>query len=508
MQLKPTIIIKIFVVVALVASVGIFAYVYSMQKAPVKQLDDTIEFERRISSEKAGDFVALLAEDTEGLAPNETQVTVYNQDLALIKESREIDLTEGYNQVKYQDVPTKINPSSVIFKDMTNQDTEVLEQTYEYDLVSQNKLLEKYLDEDITVFSSVENGVKEYSGKLVSYKDGVMLDTGNGVVSIKDVQSIEFTRLPEGLITKPTLVWSIFAGNEGMRNVLTTYLTAGMTWKADYVAKVNKDDNAVDLKGWTTINNTSGTSYPNATLKLVAGDVNVVTPAPGPKMYDQAVEAPAMEARVGGGGFAEEQFFEYHLYTLGRKTNLKDNQQKQISLLNTKGVGVNKQLVYQSSKAWDKVRTMLETENTEEKGLGIPLPKGVIRVYKEDSEGHLQFIGEDRIDHTPKDEEIEIFLGNAFDITVEKTTQESKRTGGLLDFGGRCQMQDINIEFANHKEEEDVEIKVIEEWYAPDITIVDSNYESEKEDEYTYIFYVPVESDGENSLTYTIRQCW
>lgn len=506
MQLKPTTLIKVFVAVAIVASVGIFAFVYSQNQAPVKQLDDTIKFERKISSEKAEDFVALLAEDTEGLAPNETQVTVYNQDLALVKESRELDLTDGYNQVKYQDVPSKINPASVIFKDLTNPETEVLEQTYEFDLVSQAKLLEKYLDEEITVFSNIENGIKEYTGKLLSYKDGVMLDTGSGIVSIKDIQSLEFSRLPEGLITKPTLVWSLFAEKSGLRNVLTTYLTGGMTWKADYVAKVNQEDNAVDLKGWTTINNTSGTSYPNATLKLVAGDVNVVTPPEPQKMYYEDMEAPAMAVR-GGGGFAEEEFFEYHLYTLGRKTNLKDNQQKQISLLNSKGVSVNKQLVYQSSKAWDKVRVMLETENSEEKGLGMPLPKGVIRVYKEDSEGHLQFIGEDQIDHTPKDEEIEIFLGNAFDVTVEKTTQESQRTGGLLEFGGRCQLQDIEIEFSNHKEE-DVDIKVIEEWYAPDISIVDSNYEPEKEDEYTYVFMVPVKADSENTLKYTIRQCW
>lgn len=506
MKLKSAISIKIFVVVAIFASIGILAFVYSQQSTPVRQLDDTIKFERKISSEKSEEFLALLALDNEDLAPNESHVTVYNQDLALIKEARELDLSEGYNQVKYQDVPSKINTASVMFKDTQNSDTEVLEQTYEYDLVSQSKLLEKYLDEEISVFSNIESGVKEYKGKLISYKDGLMLDTGAGIVSLKDIQSIEFKDLPEELITKPTLMWSIFAPQKGIRNVLTTYLTQGMTWKADYIAKVNSEDNLVDLKGWTTINNTSGTSYSNATLKLVAGDVNVVTPAAYPKVgFDDVAIAPMAERT--GGGFAEEEFFEYHLYTLGRKTNIKNNQQKQISLLNAEGVSVDKQFVYQSTKSWDKVRVVLETENSEEKGLGMPLPKGVIRVYKEDAQGHLQFIGEDRIDHTPKNEEIDIFLGNVFDVTVEKTTQESTRTGGLLEFGGRCQIQEVDINFANHKDE-DIEIKVIEEWYAPDISIINSNFKSEKKDAYTYIFRVPVKSDSENALKYTVRRCW
>lgn len=498
--------LKIFAIVAIIGSVTIFAFILAKPQIVSKSLNDVIKHDKVLSSERPEDFIALMAADSESSLVNESYVTVYNQNLALIKEGRELNLAQGYNQVKYQDVPTQINPSSVIFNDTQYDDTEVIEQTYEFDLVSQQKLLEKYINEEIKVFSNVESGVKEYKGKLLSYSDGIMLDTGGGIVSVKDIQSIEFSKLPEGLITKPTLVWSIFASQAGKRNILTTYLTGGLTWKADYIAYVNADDNRVDLKGWTTINNTSGTSYPNATLKLVAGDVNVVA-ARSQKSYYDDYEMPMMVAESTAGGFAEESFFEYHLYTLDRKTNLKDKQQKQISLLNAKNVSVKKEFVYDSNRSWDKIRVMLETENSEDKGLGMPLPKGVIRVYKQDSQGHLQFIGEDQIDHTPKDEDIGIFLGNAFDIAVEKTTQESSRSGGLLNIGGRCDYQDIEIEIRNHKDEA-IEVKVIEHFWGPSVTISNENYDVEKDDEYTYIFRVPVEADGENTLKYTVRQCW
>lgn len=506
MKLKQTIFIKIFVVLAIAASAGILAFVYSQQQTVLKDLDDTIKFERVISSERGEDFIALLAGDNEGIAPNETHVTVYNRDIGLVKESRELDLVDGYNQVKYQDVPEKINPASVIFQDLSNAGTRILEQVYEYDLVSQDKLLEKHLDEEIIVFSSVEGGTKEYRGKLISYKDGVILDTGRGVVSIRDIQSVEFPGSSKDLTTKPTLLWSIFAEERGARNVLTTYLTGGLTWRADYIANVNANDTMVDLKGWVTINNTSGTSYLDSTLKLVAGDVNIVAPPAVSRFYPEVAAMPMME-KMDATDFSEEQFFEYHLYTLGRKTDVKNNQQKQISLFEAANVLVNKQLVYQSSRDWNNVRVMLETENSEEKGLGIPLPKGIVRVYKEDPQRNLQFIGEDRINHIPKDEELDIFLGNAFDVTVEKTVQESTRTGGLLEFGSRCQIQDIEVKLRNHKDE-NVEVKIVEEWYAPNVSIITSNYKSEKKDAYTYIFRVPVRSSAENSLKYTMRRCW
>jgi hypothetical protein len=298
----------------------------------------------------------------------------------------------------------------------------------------------------------------------------------------------------------------VFASQAGKRNVLTTYLTGGLTWQADYIAYVNIDDTLVDLKGWTTINNTSGASYPNATLKLVAGDVNIVQPAVQKSYYDNSA-MPTMAPESMAGGYSEESFFEYHLYTLARKTNLKDNEQKQISLLNAKDVSVKKEFVYDSNKTFDKIRVMLGTKNSEDKGLGMPLPKGIVRVYKQDSEGHLQFIGEDQIDHTPKNEDIEVFLGNAFDISVEKTTQESSSSGSLLNIGGQCSYQDIQINLRNHKQEA-IEVKVMESYWGPSVEILDSNYTVEKKDEYTYIFRVPVEVDGENILKYTVKQCW
>jgi len=506
MKKTTSISLKIFSLVAILASIAIFVLVFARPQAVSKNLDGVIKHDKILSSEKPEEFIGLMAADTQSNLVNESYVTVYNQNLALIKEGRELDLAKGYNEVKYQDVPSQIKPASVIFTDTQNDDTEVLEQTYEYDLVSQQKLLEKYLNDEIKVFSNMENGVKEYKGKLLSYLDGIMLDTGNGVVSVKDVQSIEFPRLPEGLITKPTLIWSVFASSAGKRDILTTYLTGGLTWKADYVAYVNADDNSVDLKGWTTINNTSGTSYPNATLKLVAGDVHIVNPQPKRMNYDKYM-APVTMVEAKPDGFSEESFFEYHLYSLGRKTNLKDNEQKQISLINAKNVSVKKEFVYDTNKSSDKVRVMLGTKNSKDKGLGIPLPKGVIRVYKQDSQEHLQFIGEDEIDHTPKDEDIDIFLGNVFDITAKRTVQESSSAGNLLNIGGRCSSQNIEVKLKNHKKEA-VTVKVVEHYWGQSVSISKANYESEKDDEYTYNFMVPIEADGESTLKYTVRQCW
>ena len=507
MKLKTSTIIKLVVVVFIVGAVGVLGYVYSknMPKTSVK-LEDPIKYSKSMSSEKPEEFIALMAQDTGGVISGETYVTVYNQNLALVKEGRELDLAEGYNQVKYKDVPSQINPSSVIFKDLENEDTEVLEQTYEYDLVSFSKLLEKYLGKDLTVYSKVDNGSKEYKGKLLSYIDGITLETGDGVVSVRDPESVQFAKLPEGLITKPTLVWSLFASKAGKRQTQTTYLTGGLTWSADYVAKVNKDDNLVDIKGWTTINNTSGTQYPNATLKLVAGDVNIIQPPAPQKYYDMAVPM-AEEAVSSGGGYTQESFFEYHLYTLGRKTNIKDNEQKQISLMNVKDVPVKKVFVYDSAKSFDKIRVMLETKNSKDNGLGIPLPKGIIRVYKEDSQGALQFIGEDQIDHTPEDEDIKVFMGNAFDIAVEKRTMESKGAGSILSYGSRCQYQDIEVELRNHKKE-DIEVKVIDTFWGIDIATSNSNYAQTKKDEFTYETLVPVKAGETNTLKYTVRQCW
>jgi hypothetical protein len=276
-------------------------------------------------------------------------------------------------------------------------------------------------------------------------------------------------------------------------------MTSGMSWNADYVIVTNKDDNLMDLNGWVTVTNNAGTTFKDAALKLVAGDVHRAT-EPSVAMMKTAYD---VEERLTGAQFVEEGLFEYHMYDLQRKTTLKDKEQKQISLLSSKGVAVEKEFVYEAPGGWyyesydnKKVQVKLNFKNSEENGLGIPLPKGRIRVFKRDSEGKLQFIGEDSIDHTPKDETLRILMGNAFDVVGERKRMEIRDLG--------CQYEvKWQVTLRNHKNE-DINVTVIERAYW-DWTITQENYKHVRESNEKMKWSIPVKASGENILTYTIR---
>ncbi len=421
------------------------------------------------------------------------EVTVYNQNLALVKEYRTMDLSSGNNIIKYVDVASQIDPTSVMFKDPKSQNTVVVEQNYEYDLVSSDKLLDKYLDKEITVTSDNES----YTGTLLSHSGGITLQTDKGVVALNNVQKIEYPDAA-GLLTKPTLVWQIYTDAGGSREVETSYLTGGMSWKANYIATIDQSDSKADIKGWVTVENNAGTAYPDAKLKLVAGDVNMVYP-PQP-YYEKGYVVPEATAvpMVGAPpGFVQEGLFEYHLYTLQRPTTLNNNEIKQISLLSADNVPAKKEYSYDGANNGDKVRVILNITNSEENGLGMPLPKGIVRVYKADSDGQLQFLGEDSIDHTPKDEKLRINIGNAFDIVGSRTAIDRE---GLGSYGSR---ETYSIELKNHKTE-DATIIVTEHLYGNwQITKASENYT--KKDAYTIEFEVNVPKDGTKTITYTVE---
>ena len=319
-----------------------------------------------------------------------TELTIYNQDLALVKDVREMDLKKGVNLVEFRDIAKLIDATSVLFRDLKFDDTAVLEQNYEFDIVSKEKILEKYLDKEITVEVNEGQNVATITGKLLSATDGLVLQTKDGIVSVSDISKISFPSLPEGLIAKPTLVWKVWTQNEGTRDTETSYLTHGMTWRADYVAKVNSDDSAMDFSGWTTITNNSGTYYPNTKLKLVAGDLHLVTPIqPYPeRFYDYAVSAGAAAPKQ----FSQENLFEYHLYSLDRTTDLKDNETKQISLLSAFNVPVQKEFVFDGAANGTDVQVKLKFKNSQQQGLGVPIPIGIVRVFKEATGKQLKFV--------------------------------------------------------------------------------------------------------------------
>jgi hypothetical protein len=446
------------------------------------------------------------------------ELAVYNQNIALVKDHRSMDLSQGLNEVRFTDVASQIDPTSVHFRSLTDPEgTVVLEQNYEYDIVGSAKLLQKYVDQEISL---VTQDGQEYVGTLLSGSDDVILEAATGQVTVVKLDQIkEFTlpALPEGLITKPTLVWQLESVQGDTQDVEVTYLTGGVNWQANYIVVLADDDASIDLDGWVTLDNRSGASYEDAKLKLIAGDIHRA-PTEGYAVEEKVAfesdssVAPQVEQR---------EFFEYHLYEVQRPVTVKDNQTKQIEFVTGSGVPADKFFVYDGAQMsfWGyyqpvddpsygtasnkKVMVMLEFENAEDAGLGVPLPKGTLRVFKKDVDGSTLLIGEDAIDHTPKDERIRLYIGDAFDIVGERVQTDFK-----ADYDDDWMEESFEITLRNHKAE-DIEVRVVEHLFRwSEWEILEENYEHDKMDAQTIEFRVPVEADGEATVTYVVRYEW
>ncbi len=381
---------------------------------------------------------ALAAAETQSTLQDQKSVavTIYNQDLALVKDVRDIDLSPGVQAVALREVSGQMRPETALLRSLGGTDAfSVLEQNFDFDLLTPAKLLEKYVGRRVGIVRThPQTGVDSLvQADVLAATQGVVLRIG-GKIETGVPGRIVFDALPDNLRDKPTLVTRLDVHRGGRDRVELSYLTGGLSWQADYVAELNADDSRLTLNGWVTLHNLSGTSYPNATLQLVAGDVNRVA-----KDMNMAVDAVAKTKvlRAESAPMQEQALFEYHLYTLGRPTTIADNQTKQVSLLSGTGIPVVKELVLQgddyyfSSSHGDlgqkmKIAVYVEFNNRESEGLGIPLPKGVVRVYKRDQQSRAQFVGEDRIDHTPKNERVRLKLGDAFDVTADKKQTDFK----------------------------------------------------------------------------------
>ncbi|MFZ5918079.1 MAG: DUF4139 domain-containing protein [Chloroflexota bacterium] len=442
------------------------------------------------------------------------ELTVYNQDLALVIDRRAMELVAGLNEVRFTDVASQIDPTSVHFRSLTDiTGTVVLEQNYEYDLVSTAKLLEKYVDQDIDIVT--EDGTA-YTGTLLSGAGDVILQAADGqvrVIRLNSIKDFSFPALPEGLITRPTLVWLLQAQEPGTHDTEVTYLTTGLSWRADYIVVLAEGDDRLDLTGWVTVDNRSGATFEDAKLKLVAGDIHRA------QDFERVVEKIAYEEAAPAADSVEERaFFEYHLYKVQRPVTVKNNQTKQVEFSSASGVPALKFYVYDAAPARfygyvaddpgygsvtdKKVAVVLEFQNGQEQGLGIALPAGNIRVYKKDVDGSELLIGEDSIDHTPQDEAIQLSLGYAFDIVGERVQDNFER------LGRQVIEETFTITLRNHKPE-DVEVRVVERLYRwSDWEIVDQTAEHTKLDAQTIEWRLPVVADGEASVTYTVRYSW
>jgi hypothetical protein len=436
----------------------------------------------------------------------EVGITVYNQNFGLVREVRTVDLSAGRTALEFRDVSEQIEPQTVAIKSLSPAGTlHVLEQNYRYDLLSPQKLLEKFVGRKVKVYRwNDKTGHDDvYDAEVLSVANGTVMRI-NGEVTYDFPGRIAFPEIPQNLIAKPTLVWLL--DSSGKQKVEVTYLTRNLGWSADYVMTVNDADTGADLVGWVTLNNTTGTTYENAKVKLVAGDVQRVQQYRG--SYAQTTAA---TGGGGGAGFREEGFFEYHLYTLERPTNLLNAEQKQVTLLEAPSIHVDKRLIFYGAAYYyrsnygqvmsnQKVGVYLDIQNTEANHMGMPLPKGTVRVYKADKSGAKQFIGEDAIDHTPRDEKIRIKMGEAFDVVGDRKQMEWKSLGSCVSESA------WEIELRNHKDTA-VEVEVFEP-VGGDWEIVSESMPHTKKDAHTFTFMPKIAARQNQKITYRVRIRW
>mgnify|MGYP001600826997 FL=1 len=452
------------------------------------------------------------------------EVTVYNSNLGLIKEIRPFTLKTGVNSVGVVDVAAQIDPTSVHFKSLTAPDAvSVLEQDFRYDLISQEKILSRYIGKEIELQRYGRDGDRKeiIKGTLLSSAGGKVMKVGDKLVLNPQGEAI-LPEFPEGLLTKPTLMWLLSARKAGEHQGEISYLTSGMSWNADYVLVIDKDDAKADLNAWVTVSNNSGATYKDAKLKLVAGDVHR---APVPRYRDNlmGMASRAKSMAIDEEGMSEKSFFEYHMYSLGRLTTLAENSSKQVEMASAAGVPVRKLFTYDGAQGvqwnhygdsgyWDpnyglesgkKIAVHFEFNNKKAEGLGIPLPKGRVRVYKKDDDGSLQLAGEDAIDHTPKDEKVRVKMGESFDLVGER-----KRTNYHSDHKGRRFEETFEIKIRNHKDA-DATVTIVEHLYRwTNWKVVDASAKWTKRDAQTIEFPVTVKKDGEAVVTYTVKYSW
>jgi hypothetical protein len=467
------------------------------------------------SSSQAGAQPADGAVTTTLSDQSDLAVTVYNSSLALVRDVRQLNLASGESRLRFMDIAASINPAAVHFRSMTEPSKlSVLEQNYEYDLLDPNKLLQKFVGREVTlVRPKLSSGTTEYDevkATLLSLNGAPVWKIGNEIVTGLSYESIRFPELPENLYERPTLLWTLQNSGARRQKVEASYLASNLSWSADYVLNVGKDETNGELDGWVTLVNHSGTAFKNAQLQLVAGDLHHVVAQNGMDEL-KAMSRVAKEVNAPA-AFQQEAFSEYHLYSLGRRTSIFDQESKQISLLNASRFPLQKVYVVDGQSYYyrtaaqpgaplkDPVQVFYKFKNEDKAGLGMPLPAGTIRVYQADSRDGSLFVGEDHIDHTPKDETIKLHIGNAFDIVAErKQTDFKKLSDRLYEF-------EYEITLRNHK---DIPITVeANEPIGGDWEMVSSTYKFTKTAAFAAQFQVPVDKNGTSVLKYRVRVRW
>lgn len=470
----------------------------------------------------AGDKSAQEKESPRPTAPDQStglndetdlNVTVYNSNIALIRDVRTLTLPHGFFRLKFMDIAATVNPATVHFRSLTDPDKlSVVEQNYEYDLLEPAKLLHKYVGREVTLVRTYQDSGttkhEEIKATLLSDNNGQVWKIGNDIVTGTYAESYRFPDIPANLYERPTLLMSLENSGPPRQQIEATYLANNLSWNADYVLTVARDDKAADLDGWVTLTNNSGTAFHNARLQLVAGDLNRIQGGEAAGIGTRAMMMKAAPAPQ----FQQENFSEYHLYTLGRRTSVENQETKQISLLEGSGVPVEKLFVVNGNNYYyrnpqapgspikDPVMVYYKFKNEEKSGLGIPLPAGNVRVYQKDSRGGILFVGEDRIGHTPKDESVTVHIGNAFDVVAERKQTDYKHVDThTWEF-------EYEITLRNHK---DSPITVeVNEPIGGDWEMLESSFKYTKTAAFAAQFEVPVAANSTSVLKYRVRVHW
>lgn len=452
----------------------------------------------------AGEYISPMADQTQ------VAVTIYNEDLALVKDTRSLNLPQGQHRLSIRDVSAFIKPETALLRSLLpNTSLSVLEQNFDFDLLSPQKLLEKHVGQTVTLVktNAVTGQETQETATILSAQNGIVLKLGNRIETSVPGRLV-YPNVPEQLKDRPTLTTTLeYKGSPSARLELS-YLTSGLQWKADYVAELNQQETALDLSAWVTLTNTSGSAYPNAKVQLVAGDVNRVHEVMQPKAMMMRTEA-IMDAAAPMP--SEQSLLEYHLYTLPRNTTIAENQTKQVALLSATGIPAQKTLLltggeyyyqgqYRELEQKQKVQVFVSFENQERAKLGLPLPKGVMRVYKKDTDGNAQFVGEDHIDHTVKNDTVRLKLGNAFDITADRVQTEFKN----LSKPNAAPVYESAYAITLHNAKKEAVTVTVKEPINGDWKILNSNMAYQKSNAHLATWQVSVPAESSTTLSYRI----
>ncbi len=462
---------------------------------------------------------SVLCFSISATAERRLALTVYNDNFALVKDQRELELKAGVTEFRFTDVAATIEASSVRFRSLEDPQARIVEQNFQFDLVGSAKLLEKYVDQQIEILMTTGEIL---TGKLLRAdpKEIILQDkSGLRIITAKQITGIKLAKLPQGLLTRPTLVWQMYAPKGGKQTVQLDYLARNIKWEMNYNAVLAGDEKQLDLAGWVTISNNSGTDFSDAKVALVAGEPN----RQAQEMFSYGIDYlrsiskfPPSTAR---GKEVSESFGEYHLYRLPERTNVAASQVKQIKLIQAEKVPVEKIYLYDGAKIQfspyrsyaspsfgregnKKVNVILSIENRADRNLGIAIPPGLVRIFKRDQDKSLEFIGEDKCPATSVDERVLLYIGDAFDLTGSRTQTDFKQ------LSQRSVEEAFKIELKNHKKEP-VTIMVIEKLYRwSNWEMLECSQKYEKVNDRTIRFMIPIKPDKTQTIEYRVRYSW